>query len=58
MTTTTTSGEAGVLAGAAGDATFDVINPATEEVAGVAADGTADDFDRAIAAARRAAGRS
>jgi aldehyde dehydrogenase (NAD+) len=66
MTTPTTHGAAGVLAGeerllidgelvgAAGGATFDVINPATEEVAGVAADGTADDFDRAIAAARRA----
>jgi aldehyde dehydrogenase (NAD+) len=44
----------GELVGATGGATFDVINPATEEVAGVAADGTADDFDRAIAAARRA----
>src|SRR5580698_11545544 len=44
----------GALAGAAGGATFDVINPATEEVAGVAADGARPDFDRAIAAARRA----
>ena len=44
----------GELAGAAGGATFDVINPATEEVAGVAADGAPADFDRAIAAARRA----
>jgi aldehyde dehydrogenase (NAD+) len=66
MTTTATDGGTGVLAGeqrllidgelagAAGGATFDVINPATEEVAGVAADGTPADFDRAIAAARRA----
>jgi aldehyde dehydrogenase (NAD+) len=44
----------GELVGAAGGATFGVINPATEEVAGVAADGSADDFDRAIAGARRA----
>jgi acyl-CoA reductase-like NAD-dependent aldehyde dehydrogenase len=44
----------GELVGAAGGATFDVINPATEEVAGVAADGGPGDFDRAIAAARRA----
>jgi aldehyde dehydrogenase (NAD+) len=66
MTTTTTDSETGVLAGeermlidgelvtAYGDAKFDVINPATEEVAGQAADGTAADFDRAITAARRA----
>ena len=66
MTTTETDGGTGVLAGeermlidgelagAAGHATFDVINPATEEVAGVAADGAPADFDRAIAAARRA----
>lgn len=44
----------GALTGATGGATFEVINPATEEVAGVAADGRPDDFDRAIAAARRA----
>jgi acyl-CoA reductase-like NAD-dependent aldehyde dehydrogenase len=44
----------GELAGATGGATFDVNNPATEEAAGVAADGTPADFDRAIAAARRA----
>ncbi|MEE3851176.1 aldehyde dehydrogenase [Gordonia sp. LSe1-13] len=34
--------------------TFDVMNPATEEVLGQAADATADDMDAAIAAARRA----
>jgi len=33
---------------------FTTINPATEDVAGVAADGTRDDFDRAIAAATQA----
>ncbi|MCL2582540.1 MAG: aldehyde dehydrogenase family protein [Streptosporangiales bacterium] len=44
----------GTLTGATGGATFEVINPATEEVAGVAADGRPADFDRAIAAARRA----
>jgi acyl-CoA reductase-like NAD-dependent aldehyde dehydrogenase len=44
----------GELTGAAGGATFDVINPATEAVAGTAADGSRADFDRAIAAARRA----
>ena len=66
MTTTEADGGTGVLAGerrllidgelagAAGGATFDVINPATEEVAGVAADGARADFDRAIAAARLA----
>ena len=66
MTTTEADSGTGVLAGeerllidgeltdAAGGATFDVINPATEEVAGVAADGAPADFDRAIAAARHA----
>ena len=34
--------------------TFETLNPATEEVLGVAADGTAADMDAAIAAARRA----
>jgi aldehyde dehydrogenase (NAD+) len=34
--------------------TFPTVNPATEEVLGVAADATADDMDRAIGAARRA----
>jgi len=33
---------------------FDVINPATEEVIGTAADGTRADMERAVAAARRA----
>ena len=66
MTTTATDGSTGVLVGeerllidgelteAAGGVTCDVINPATEEVAGVAADGRPADIDRAIAAARRA----
>lgn len=44
----------GDLTGASGGVTFDVINPATEEVAGFAADGRPADFDRAVAAARRA----
>ena len=39
---------------AGGGGTFDVINPATEEVIGQAADGTAADMDAAIAAARTA----
>jgi aldehyde dehydrogenase (NAD+) len=66
VTTTTTDSGTGVLAGeerllidgelvyADSGAKFDVINPATEEVAGQAADGTLADMDRAIAAARRA----
>ncbi len=41
-----------LIPGAGG--TFDVMNPATEEVIGQAADATADDMDAAIAAARRA----
>jgi aldehyde dehydrogenase (NAD+) len=44
----------GELCEAGNGATFDNINPATEQVLGVAADGTAADMDRAIAAARRA----
>jgi aldehyde dehydrogenase (NAD+) len=44
----------GALRGASGGATFETINPATEEVLGVAADGNAADMDAAIAAARRA----
>jgi aldehyde dehydrogenase (NAD+) len=44
----------GELVGATSGATFDNVNPATEEVIGVCADGTKDDMDRAIAAARRA----
>ena len=41
-----------LVAGSAG--TFPTIDPATEEVLGVAADANADDMDRAIEAARRA----
>ncbi|BBY81814.1 aldehyde dehydrogenase [Mycolicibacterium pulveris] len=41
-----------LVAGSAG--TFPTINPATEEVLGVAADGSAEDMGRAIEAARRA----
>ena len=44
----------GELREASSGATFDNINPATEEVLGVVADGTAEDMDAAIAAARRA----
>ncbi|MGI4896231.1 MAG: hypothetical protein ACRYF3_14070, partial [Janthinobacterium lividum] len=44
----------GVLTRAAGDATFDVYNPATGKVAGVVADANSDDMDAAIAAARSA----
>jgi aldehyde dehydrogenase (NAD+) len=42
----------GALVPAAGGATFDNINPATEQVIGVAADGAAADMDAAIGAAR------
>src|SRR5919206_293389 len=35
-------------------ATFDVIHPASEQVAGQATDGTVEDMGRAVAAARRA----
>ncbi|MGH3582971.1 MAG: aldehyde dehydrogenase family protein, partial [Mycobacterium sp.] len=35
-------------------ATFDVIHPASEQVAGQATDGTVDDMARAVGAARRA----
>ena len=41
-----------LVAGSAG--TFETVNPATEEVLGVAADASTDDMGRAIAAARRA----
>lgn len=41
-----------LVAGSGG--TFATVNPATEEVLGVAADATADDMDQAIGAARRA----
>ncbi|MEZ5137971.1 MAG: aldehyde dehydrogenase family protein [Acidimicrobiales bacterium] len=44
----------GRLVPAAGGATFETINPATEQVLGVAADGTAADLDAAIGAARTA----
>ena len=44
----------GRLVAASNGATFENVNPATEEVIGVAADGTKEDMERAIAAARRA----
>jgi len=44
----------GRLVGASNGATFENVNPATEEVIGVVADGTKDDMNAAIAAARRA----
>ena len=44
----------GKLVDAASGATFDNVNPATEEVLGPVADGTAADMEAAIAAARRA----
>jgi aldehyde dehydrogenase (NAD+) len=44
----------GRLVDASNGATFPNVNPATEEVLGVTADGTRDDMERAIAAARRA----
>jgi len=44
----------GELVGASSGATFENANPATEEVIGVCADGTKEDADAAIAAARRA----
>ncbi|MGH9110942.1 MAG: aldehyde dehydrogenase family protein, partial [Acidimicrobiales bacterium] len=44
----------GKLVDAAGGVTYDNVNPATEAVVGVAADGAAVDMDAAIAAARRA----
>ncbi len=44
----------GKLVPAAGGGTFSTSNPATEEVLGVAADGTAADMDAAIGAARAA----
>ena len=63
---TTVQSETGVLAGdermlidgelqhTASGATFDVIHPASEEVAGQATDGTVEDMGRAVGAARRA----
>ena len=44
----------GQLRGATGGGTFETMNPATEEVLGVAADGTMADLDAALSAARRA----
>ena len=44
----------GRLVDASNGARFDNVNPATEEVIGSAADGTKDDADAALAAARRA----
>ncbi|HEX3900319.1 MAG TPA: aldehyde dehydrogenase family protein, partial [Mycobacteriales bacterium] len=44
----------GELREASSGATFDNINPATEDVLGVVADGTKEDMDAAIAAARNA----
>ncbi len=44
----------GKLVHASNGATFENVNPATEEVIGVCADGTKDDMNAAIAAARRA----
>ena len=44
----------GRLVPASNGATFENLNPATEEVLGVCADGTKDDMNTAIAAARRA----
>ncbi|MDG4664892.1 aldehyde dehydrogenase family protein [Mycobacterium sp. 236(2023)] len=63
---TTAETETGVLAGdermlidgelqnTSSGATFDVIHPASEQVAGQATDGTVDDMARAVGAARRA----
>ncbi|HEU4360661.1 MAG TPA: aldehyde dehydrogenase family protein [Mycobacterium sp.] len=44
----------GELVSATGQAMFDVVHPASEEVAGQAADGTVGDMERAVGAARRA----
>lgn len=66
MTTLETSPDAGPLAGehrmlidgelqtTASGQLFDEVNPATEEVAGQATDGTVADMERAVGAARRA----
>src|SRR5690625_3863667 len=63
---TAVQGDSGVLAGeqrmlvdgelveTASGATFDVVHPASEQVAGQATDGTVDDMERAVGAARRA----
>lgn len=44
----------GKMVAASGGGTFETVNPATEEILGVAADGTAADMDAAIGAARTA----
>ena len=44
----------GALVPSSSDAVFDTVNPATEEVLGVAADAAPQDAERAMAAARRA----
>ena len=44
----------GALVGGSTGGTFETLNPATEDVLGVAADGTAADMDAAVTAARRA----
>lgn len=44
----------GELVETSSGATFDVVHPASEQVAGTAADGTIDDMERAVGAARRA----
>ncbi len=44
----------GRLVASSSGATFENVNPATEAVIGVTADGTKDDMEAAIAAARRA----
>ncbi|BBX13548.1 MULTISPECIES: aldehyde dehydrogenase family protein [Mycobacteriaceae] len=44
----------GELVGTNSGATFDVVHPASEQVAGTATDGTVDDMERAVGAARRA----
>ncbi|HEX6237177.1 MAG TPA: aldehyde dehydrogenase family protein, partial [Acidimicrobiales bacterium] len=44
----------GELVDGEGGTTFDNVNPATEEVLGLVADGTAADMERAVSAARRA----
>jgi acyl-CoA reductase-like NAD-dependent aldehyde dehydrogenase len=63
---TSVQSETGVLAGdermlidgelqhTSSGATFDVVHPASEQVAGQATDGTVEDMGRAVAAARRA----
>lgn len=44
----------GELVQTSSGATFDVVHPASEQVVGTAADGTVDDIQRAVGAARRA----